>query len=398
MSKLQVVGRRRIGLLLLLLTLPLGARTPSATLAAPAVPATPSTSSTPAAPAAAAAAVPSDDPSALPAEIMPRASKSLLLDLVKTANGYFAVGERGHVLQSADGQTWTQLKTPTRSTLTAIAAVDGQLWAAGHDGVIIHSADAGKTWQAQRRDPFMLAAGQSPADHDPLQGAPILDLYFSDVSNGIAVGAYSLMLVTHDGGATWTPQQAIVGASAPAPAAAPMQGDIFSQEDLQLDEESDPHLNAVTSAGNGNLVIVGERGTFLRSADGGQSWSKLGFPYKGSMFGVLSLGEGRLLAYGLRGNVYESTDLGSNWAKVQTQASVSLIGGSALAGGGAVLAGANGTVLARAAAGAPFTIASYKNAAGEMPALSGIVATADGSYVLTSDKGVDLYQARTESK
>jgi photosystem II stability/assembly factor-like uncharacterized protein len=396
MSRLQVVGTRRLGLLLLLLTLQLAARTP----AAPAAPAAAPESVAPVAPAPAAvvsAAAPADDPTALPAELMPRASKSQLLDLVRTANGYFAVGERGHVLQSADGKAWTQLKTPTRSTLTAITAVDGQLWAAGHDGVIIHSADAGKTWQAQRRDPYQLAAGQSAADHESLQGAPILDLYFSDASNGIAVGAYSLMLVTHDGGATWTPRQAIAGASTPAPAAAPMEGDIFSQEDLQLDEESNPHLNAIASAGAGNLVIVGERGTLLRSSDGGQTWSKLGFPYKGSMFGVLSLGQGRLLAYGLRGNVYESADLGSSWHKVQTQASVSLMGGSALANGGAVLAGANGAVLSRTSADAPFTIAAYRNAAGEMPALSGIVATDDGGYMLTSDKGVDLYQARTKS-
>jgi photosystem II stability/assembly factor-like uncharacterized protein len=386
MSKLRVQGARRLGALLLLLTLPLAARTPGPTPAA-----------SPAAPAAKATPAASSDPSSLPSELMPRASKSLLLDLVRTANGYFAVGERGHVLQSSDGKRWTQLQTPTRSTLTAITAFDGQLWAGGHDGVIIHSADAGKTWQAQRRDPFALAAGQSAGDHDPRQGAPILDLYFADARNGIAVGAYSLMLVTHDGGATWTPQQAIA-AAAPAAAAAPMEGDIFSQEDLQLGEETDPHLNAIADAGNGTLVIVGERGTFLRSGDGGRSWSKLPFPYKGSMFGVLGLGDGRLLAYGLRGNVFESADLGGSWSKVQTDASVSLMGGSALANGGAVLAGTNGTVLRRAAAGAPFALASYRNAAGEMPALSGIVATADGNYVLTGDKGVELYQPRTERK
>lgn len=360
MSKFQRQGAAQLGVLLLLLTLPL------------------------------AAAPPSDDPSALPSESMSRASKSLLLDVVKSPAGYFAVGERGHVLKSGDGKSWTQLKLPTRSTLTTIAAFDGQLWAAGHDGVIVHSADGGASWQAQRRDPFALAAGENSADRDSRQGAPILDIYFSDAQNGIAVGAYSLMLVTHDGGTTWTPKRAIAAAAAPATERAPMEGDIFSDADLQLDEESDPHLNSVSSAGPGKLAIVGERGTFLRSSDGGESWQKLGFPYKGSMFGVLDLGQGRLVAYGLRGNVYESTNLGSSWAKVETQGSVNLMGGSALANGGVVLVGANGTILSRASGNAAFAVATYKNANGETPALSGILPAGDGNHVLVGDKGVEL--------
>ena len=381
MLKLRVNGTCQIAALLLLLTLPVVARTPPAAAQAGE---SDTSAVTPQRP-------PSDDPSALPSEIMARASKSLLLDLAKSSAGYFAVGERGHVLKSADGKAWTQLKVPTRSALTSIAAIDGHLWAGGHDGVIVHSADGGQSWQAQRRDPFFLAPGADPADRDPRQGAPILDIHFSDASNGIAIGAYSLMLVTHDGGATWVPKQAIAVANAPAAAAVPMQGDIFSQEDLQLDEESDPHLNAVTSAGDGAMVIVGERGTFLRSLDGGESWQKLGFPYKGSMFGVLGLGDRHLLAYGLRGNVYESRDLGSSWSKVETQGSVSLMGGIGLANGGAMLTGANGTVLGRRTGDTPFVATTYKNANGETPALSGIVAADGGNYVLIGDKGVELY-------
>ena len=170
-----------------------------------------------------------------------------------------------------------------------------------------------------------------------------------------------------------------------------MEGDIFSEEDLQLGEEADPHLNAVAGAGPGALVIVGERGTFLRSTDAGETWQKLGFPYKGSMFGVLSWGDGRLVAYGLRGNVYESKDLGSSWNKVETQGSTSLMGGLALADGAAVLVGANGTVLRRAAFGAAFEPSTYKNANDETPALAGIAPVGGGEYVLVGDKGVDRY-------
>ena len=335
--------------------------------------------------------VAASDPSMQSSEPMPRASRSLLLDLVRTASGYVAVGERGHVLRSDDGKGWTQLTVPTRSALTSIATADGQLWVGGHDGVILHSTDGGQTWTAQRRDPFHLAQGEQAADHDPRQGAPVLDLYFRDASHGYAVGAHSLMLVTADGGATWTPKQALAAPAAPEQPAAPMQGDLFSAADLELEEEADPHFNAIAAAGEHTLVIVGERGTLLRSDDDGENWKRLPFPYKGSMFGVLWLGEQHLLAYGLRGNVYESRDNGDSWSKVDAAASASLMGGTTLEGGGVALVGGNGTVLRRAGADGAFAAAVFRNAAGETPALAGISPAANGDFVLVGDKGVDLY-------
>jgi photosystem II stability/assembly factor-like uncharacterized protein len=393
--------------LLFAIALPLSARMHPVSTAQPSAPATVATPAS-SAPAAAASVTPAadastgaaavatldtaapDDPSAQMSEKMPRASKSLLLDMVRTASGFVAVGERGHVLRSDDGKSWTQLTVPTRSALTSIAIADGQLWVGGHDGVILHSTDGGESWKAQRRDPFRLAEGESAADHDPRQGAPILDLWFRDASNGIAVGAHSLMLVTTDGGGTWTEKEAI--ASGPAKTeAAPMKGDLFSAADLELEDEADPHFNAITPLGEHTLIIVGERGTLLRSTDDGATWKRLPFPYKGSMFGVLATGENRLLAYGLRGNVYESADGGDSWKKVDTQASVSLMGGSLLEGGGVVLAGANGTVLRRAAADKPFTISTFHNAAGETPALAGILPDGRGDFVIVGDKGADTY-------
>lgn len=330
------------------------------------------------------------DPAQANAELMPRASRSLLLDLVQTTAGVFAVGERGHVLTSADGRQWTQLPTNTRSTLAAVAYADGHLWAAGHDGIVIHSADAGQTWQRQR-----LAPWAKDAD-DPSAGAPILDLLFTDASHGFAIGAYSLMLVTADAGVTWTRQPLNLPAPA-APAAAEASYDedsgMLSSDQLLLGEESDPHLNAIARTGSGALVIVGERGTFLRSRDNGATWQKVAFPYQGSMFGVLAWEGEHILAFGLRGNAYESTDLGDSWRRLDTQVNASLMGGQALPGGGALLVGANGVVLSRKDAAAAFVAGTYQNAAGETPVLSGVLAVA-GGQILVGEKGADLHQPK----
>ncbi|WP_460455665.1 WD40/YVTN/BNR-like repeat-containing protein [Arenimonas alkanexedens] len=391
---------RLTGALLLALALPLSAQAPEAEIPAEdaaaetadlnsGMDAAPEQSVEPSAPAI--------DPVLRDAEIMPRASRSLLLDAVRTSAGYFAVGERGHVLMSGDGKSWTQAKVPTRATLTTIASADGILWAAGHDGVIVHSTDGGQTWTRRRAAPWSYDVV------DPSEGVPVMDLFFTDARNGFAIGAYSLMLVTSDGGVTWTPRSVL---DKPVVEDAPMPIDdaqdevaaaddwTFSDDDLMLEAELDPHLNAMTRTGSGALVIAGERGAFMRSRDGGQTWESKRLPYEGSMFGVLAWEDDHLLVFGLRGNVLESRDLGDTWNALETGITTSLMGGYALPNGGAVLVGANGAILTRPDAATPFTAVAYEMTSGETPLLSGVLPVDDAGYLVIGDKGADLYRPK----
>lgn len=389
--------------LMLTLALPLAAQSPETSTEEPVPADTVAADGEPAdaAPEAAAAAAPEGesaaaptDPALLDAEQLPRASRSLLLDVVRTNAGYFAVGERGHVIVSEDGQAWTQAAIPTRSTLTAIAAFDGVLWAAGHDGVIVHSTDGGQTWTRRRAAPWSLDLV------DPSEGVPVLDLLFTDNLNGIAIGAYSLMLVTRDGGVTWEPRA--LGADAPdddaaqAPASDSAGGDdwTFDAADLELEAESDPHLNAIARTESGALVIAGERGAFFRSRDGGETWESKRLPYEGSMFGILTWGDSRLLAFGLRGNVLESTDLGDTWTAIDTGTTTSLMGGHALPDGGAILVGGNGLVLVRQDGDSPFVRGEYETAAGETASLAGVIPAGDDGFLVVGDRGAGLYRAK----
>ena len=106
-------------------------------------------------------------------------------------------------LVSEDGREWRQVPVPTRSTLTSVTSADGVLWAGGHDGVIVHSTDGGQTWVRRRAAPW------SYDIVDPSEGVPVMDLLFTDAMNGFAIGAYSLMLATTDGGVTWEPRSII---------------------------------------------------------------------------------------------------------------------------------------------------------------------------------------------
>lgn len=333
------------------------------------------------------------DPATLDAEMMPRASKSLLLDVVHTNAGYFAVGERGHILASEDGQSWSQLPVPTRSTLTSIGTANGVLWAGGHDGVIVHSTDGGQSWTRRRTQVW------TPDYADPLDGVPVMDILMMDGNQGFAIGAYAMFLETSDGGVTWSPR-GIINYDEPEPEPEPAEAQdaaavddwTFDAADLELDAEADPHFYAMVRSDDGRLAIVGERGAFFRSSDGGQTWERKRLPYEGSMFGVLSFGGGHLLAHGLRGNVLESHDFGDTWTNVETGVDTSLMGGYALPGGGAILVGANGVVLQRPDADSPFTETRFEMPSGETPNLTGVLPAGDAGFIVVGDKGAGLFR------
>lgn len=347
----------------------------------------------PAATSPSAAAPPSAwrDPVDLPAEIQPQAEHSLLLDMVEAGTVAIAVGERGTVLTSTDRSHWEQVAgVPTRATLTAVAAVGNKAWAVGHDGVILASSDAGQHWTLQRKDPWQ--PPDAGAEADPRQGVPLLDVLFLDENNGFAVGAYSQLLVTHDGGTTWTAQlvhdgSIATGGNGPTGSSS----GTFSREQLAIGDEADPHFNAIARTGDGSLFIAGERGAAFRSRDRGQTWQHLKWPYNGSMFGVIGFEAQHVLAFGLRGHAFESDDLGEHWTEVKTGTELSLLGGSALPNGGAALVGANGLVLLRRSPTEAFKSGTM-TPSGVLAAV--LQAEGGGAFTVAGENGVGRFQPK----
>jgi photosystem II stability/assembly factor-like uncharacterized protein len=338
----------------------------------------------------AASATAPPDPATLTAEMMPKATKALVLDLAEAADRAIAVGERGHILVSESRNDWRQIEgVPTRSTLTAVTAVGNKAWAVGHDGIILHSPDGGLTWVRQRVMPY------DPDSDDLHNGSPLLDVLFLDQDNGFAIGAYALILRTRDGGATWAPVAlpAAAGAAVDAmdDAEAVAEDDeswVMSADDVAIEEESDPHLNGMARTGDGSLFMVAERGAAYRSTDGGESWQRLSLPYDGSMFGVIGYEDRHVLAFGLRGNVLESKDLGDTWTEVQSGSDLSLMGGAGWPGGGAALVGANGVVLTRTAGEANLLRHTHPDAA---VLASVLVLTPNGALVVAGENGVSTW-------
>lgn len=246
-----------------------------------------------------------------PSDVLPLASKGLLLDVSNTGKHFVAVGTRGTILLSNSGlhTEWAQVQAPVRSPLTSVYFADQQNgWVVGHDAVILHTTDGGTSWKLQNFQPEL--------------EKPFLDVLFTDASTGFAVGAYGLFYKTTDGGNNW--------AQVDAPA--------IRQDEL--------HFNSIAKLGNGNLFIAGEQGMLGISTDGGNTWEKLASPYEGSYFGVLPVGEAGALIYGLRAHIYVTQNAKTGpWKQVDTKSVVSLFGGTLLPDGRAALVGINGTIL-----------------------------------------------------
>ena len=251
----------------------------------------------------------------VPALKMDAASTSLLIDITLTGERLVAVGERGHIVISDDrGQSWSQAEVATRAHLNAVAFVDPQRgWAVGEDAVILHSEDSGGTWQRQ-----------FDARDADMQG-PLLDLWFKNADEGVAVGVFNKIYRTTDGGKNWQ--------------------DWYDHVD-NIDEW---HLFAIAAATDQVIYIASEKGLVFQSIDGGESFAPLQTPHDGSFQGILAQrdqnGQDRIVLSGVGGVVYASTDSGQTWQLLDTGTQVGLSGGTWLADGSAVIVGHDGMVL-----------------------------------------------------
>ena len=302
-------------------------------------------------------AAPLPDRLGRPSQISPDALQAPLTDVQNVGQALVMVGESGHVLlRNAKGET-SQARVPVDLLLTAVHFIDAhQGWAVGHDGVILHSTDAGNTWVKQldgsQISPLLLeraqaevtrledASAAAPEDQDlaaaldnalfalddaKASGAsgpsrPLLDVWFRDADEGWAVGAYGMIVHTKDGGRHWEYVSALANPD-------------------RL------HLNAVLGLPDGTLLVAGEGGLLHRSEDGGKHWQPPQQLTPASLYKLMQLADGRLLALGFGGTLLSSPDLGQTWNSIKTPVPVGLYGGRQLADGALVLSGQGGVLL-----------------------------------------------------
>jgi photosystem II stability/assembly factor-like uncharacterized protein len=305
-----------------------------------------------------------------------RSDQMLVTDVIGRAQRLVAVGEQGHILYADSTRgPWRQARVePGRgSTLTrVIEAGEGVMLAVGHDSWILRSHDRGQTWKevmfdAQKSEPLLGIAG-------PYDGKLF------------AFGAFGQFLTSKDRGVSWQRETLVVeGGVAPKPVVTD-PADIFADAGNLGGGPAESHLNDMTRAGDGSLILVGERGLIARSTNNGQSWRVLPAVYSGSLYGVMTLPSGRLLTHGMRGNVFYSDDTGRSWQRSKVPVANSLHGGTLLPGGGVLLVGASNTLLRSRDEGASFVQVSKKGSHGVVAAL----AFENGELLKAGEGGLSL--------
>jgi len=331
--------------------------------------------------ASAASAEPVGDPLDSPSIPSPRGPHLMAARVAKAGDRLVSVGERGTILLSDDqGQSWRQVASPVRVTLTAVDFPTARLgWAVGNGGVVLESRDGGDSW-SKRLDGDKLAAievEQAKADLAAAPGdeqarhrlreaeglvqdgpdKPLMDVHFFDEKRGLMVGTYGLAFRTEDGGGSW---QSIMG---------------------HTDDPQGRHFYGIEAAPDG-VYLAGEQGAIFKSTDGGKSFHRLANPAKGSFFGLVSAPGGAVVAYGLRGAVFRSEDGGAHWTKVSVTWA-SFTAGKRLMDGSLVLVDEGGGVWRSVDAGKSFAAVPRPDG----PGLSGIVEAAPDLLVVSSDHG-----------
>lgn len=319
------------------------------------------------------------DPLDTPAIQQSSPQEQALIGLTKAGDRLVAVGLRGLIIYSDDGKEWAQAEVAVQSDLLAVhfpTATHG--WAVGHDGVILHSSDAGETWikqtdgreaeQIHRKFYRARAEAGEEAAIDALSlidlnyrsgpSLPYLDVWFEDTLKGFAVGSFGNIAATVDGGKTWLPW--------------------FDR----IENIEALHLNSIRTIA-GETYIAAERGYIFRLDRAAQRFVPIETGYAGSFFGITG-DENALLAFGLRGTVYASSDAGNSWSRVPTPSESTITAGSVYGNSRFVLANNSGQFLITNGQRSKFDLVSPSN----YMRFTSLVLSDDGSIVTTGLSGI----------
>ena len=266
---------------------------------------------------------------------------------VSALAGSLALGMSGGAGAAADPPP-RAVKAPlaAQSLLLDVAWHGNRLVAVGERGHVLVSTDGGASWTQSEVPTRALLTG----------------VFMLDGSTGWAVGHDEVVIRTRDGGATWElvhsapdaekPLLDVWFASANDGFAVGAYGGLLTTRDggstwepRQARGDDDFHLNGLAAAPDGALYLAAESGHLYRSDDRGATWLPLPSPYDGSFFGILPRQDGTLLAYGLRGHLYRSADRGATWTTIVTGTEESLACAIELDGGRFVVGGMAGTLL-----------------------------------------------------
>jgi photosystem II stability/assembly factor-like uncharacterized protein len=217
------------------------------------------------------------------------------VDFSDPQNG-LAIGQDGLILKTADGgKTWKKitLELPLQDWQAAQPHIfslsrgidPSKVWAVGPAGTVIHSEDGGETWEN-------LSLGRDVT----LNGVS-----FASDTEGWVVGEFGTILHTIDGGKTWQEQKNVL--NLPKYTRPELsEEDALKQRVPQLYLE-DLFLVAVNFRNPREGYIAAESGILLKTEDGGETWTNVPSGSFNTLLSVLASPNGQDIATGILGTI-----------------------------------------------------------------------------------------------
>ncbi|MCY1512611.1 Ycf48-like protein [compost metagenome] len=323
------------------------------------------------------------DPLDVPARASELAQSRLLNGVTRAGARLVAVGQRGHVLYSDDeGKSWQQASVPVSVDLLAVQfPTPTHGWAVGHSGVVLVSVDGGRTWTRQLDGREVVRLLQhNYVDRPPAE--------FAGDADALATFQDSMRRLVADGPDKpfhdlWFDDEKTGYVVGPFNLILRTEDGGKSWQPL-LERTENPqqlHFFGVRRVG-GELYVVGEQGMVLKLSRTERRFLPMSVDYPGTLFGLAGAHDA-LLVYGLRGTAFRSGDQGASWTPVQTGTQAGLVGSLTLPDGDVRLLSQSGHVLASTDGGRSFTATQA-----QPQATSGGIALADGSVLLVGLHGV----------
>lgn len=181
----------------------------------------------------------------------------------------------GRDAQQAPADARSRMPMVTREHLFAVEARDGHAWVAGFEGIIMHTANSGASWEQQT----------SPVNED------LYDISFVNSTTGWITGKKGVVLHTRDGGKNWTAQAS----------------------------GTDQRLFDACFIDDQTGWIVGTMGTILHTTDGGVTWTRQGWNEDRYYNGVFFVDARRGWIVGEYSIMYHTDNGGATWRAQQCE-------------------------------------------------------------------------------
>jgi len=217
---------------------------------------------------------------------------SLYATAASDCTSFTAVGQYGWIMQTRDlGTTWLPVNSPTNVDLRTVQFIDSlNGWIGGDNATILMTEDGGTSWSQVQNT-------WKPNDQ-------ILSLHFLDKFTGLVSGISTstkpptpFFRRTTDGGSSWIDDGSLANVV----------------------------IEKIEMYDNLTGYAVGENGAVARTDDGGKTWNFLNSGVQNRLYGASFIKPGAGWVYGSGGLILHTSDGGKSWEQEETESDVDLV-------------------------------------------------------------------------